>query len=167
MHTHPTRLCLAAAALVIAAAVGGCTGGTDRARDRRADHALRGVSERVALRGCVQPAPSGAGYTLQHVMVLPSAEQPDGQSAIDHPLIARGSWVRLAGGSDITADLKGHLNNEVTITGEIVEGSANTVGTAGHDAQGATPPKASVASGDAPSVAVERLSKIADNCAGE
>jgi len=164
MQTHLNRL---AAALALAAMAAACSNGTERSRDRRAEHALRGVNERVALRGCVQPAPNGSGYALQHVMVLLSAEQPEGENAVDHPIITRGSWVRLAGGTDITADLKGHVNNEVTITGEIVDADAKTIGTAGHEGSTPSPARATAANGDAPSVAVERLNKIADNCAGE
>jgi len=141
-----------------------CTGGTTPAGDRRD---LRGINERVALRGCVQPAPDGDGYSLQHVIVLPSAEQPSGIDAIEHPLIARGSWVRLAGGQDVTTDVKSQLNHEVTITGDIVEPGQNTVGTTGHSGPLRSAPQASAADGDAPRVAVERVNKIADNCAGE
>jgi hypothetical protein len=163
MHSHPTRLC---AALAIAFAAAACTSGTHKAADRRAEHAARGINERVALRGCVMPAPTGQGFALQHVMVLLSGEQPGGD-AIDHPLIARGSWVRLEGGQDISESFKGYVNKEVTVSGEIVESGANTIGTAGHDAPSGNPPRASVANGDAPRVAVERVNKLAENCAGE
>src|SRR5262245_8819015 len=145
MRRHLTHLSIT---LAIATTLLACTGGSTRAgANRRGD---RGINERVALRGCVQPAPVGPGYALQHVIVLPSAEQPSGQDAIDNPIITRGSWVRLAGGQDATNDLKKYLNNEVTVTGEIVE----TVGTAGHEG------------GDAPKIALERVNKLADNCAG-
>lgn len=163
MRTHllPVVTALGIAAISVA-----CSGRTTRASDRRAEHGLRGVNERVALRGCVQPAPYGEGYSLQHVIVLSSADEPSGLDAIEHPLIARGSWVRLAGGQDATRDLKSQLNHEVAVTGDIVEAGQNTVGTAGHSAP-PNAPQASVANGDAPRVAVERIDKIADNCAGE
>jgi hypothetical protein len=156
MRTHLAHLFTA---LAVAAAAVACTGrnhtvGNDRKVQAGGD---RGINERVALRGCLQPAPAGEGYALRHIMVLPSAENPAGLDAVEHPLIARGSWVRLAGSRDATDDLKNYLNNEVTITGEIVDRAEGTVGTAGH----------SGANGDAPRVAIERVKKIADNCAGE
>ena len=156
MRSHPSHLCLAVAVAAVAAA---CTGVTHRTEDLRAEHGLRGMNERVALRGCVEPAPNGQGYALQRVTVLLSAEQPD---AINHPSIVRGSWVRLAGGHDMEGTLKNSLNREVTITGEIRDSAVNTIGTAGRD--GSAP--ANVANGDAPSVAVERLDKVADACGG-
>jgi hypothetical protein len=168
MKTYLTHL---SAALAIAAAAAACTGrnhsvGNDRRTQGGGD---RGVNERIALRGCVQPAPAGQGYALRHVVVVPSTEQPQGQETMEHPLIARGSWVRLAAGSGMTDDLKTYLNNEVAITGDIVDRGENTIGTAGRDgsAQEQTLPRASVANGNAPRVAVETVKKIAENCAGE
>lgn len=167
MRNHVTQACGALFLAAIAVACGGRTSQVGNHRDQTAG--TRGVNERVILRGCVQPAVEGQGYALRHVIVLPSVEQPQGQDTIEHPLIARGSWVRLAGGKDMDETLKSHLNNEVTITGDIVNSGENTIGTAGRggSAQVQNPPQASVANGDAPSVAVEKLQKIADNCAGE
>src|SRR3954463_4537280 len=74
----------------------------------------RGVNERVSLRGCVQPAVTGQGYALRHVIVMPaSPEQPTGVdgSAADDARIPRGSWVYLAAGQNMTDDLKQYLNN--------------------------------------------------------
>ena len=167
MRNHVTHLC---AALLIAAIGAGCDGRTSQVGNHRDQTGgKRGVNERIILRGCVQPAVEGQGYALRHVVVLPSAEQPQGQDTIENPLIARGSWVRLAGGNDMDETLKSHLNNEVTITGDIVNSGENTIGTAGRggSAQAQNPSQASVANGDAPSVAVEKVQKIADNCAGE
>jgi len=168
MRTHLTHL---SAALAIAAAAGACSGrnhsvGNDRRAQGGGD---RGVNERVALRGCVQPAPAGQGFALRHVIVLPSAESPGGMDAIDHPLIARGSWVRLAGSRDATDNLNDYLNKEVTISGEIVDRGTNasTVGTAGHESSAPQPPRQALSGNDAPQVAVERVNKIAENCAGE
>src|SRR5215471_1856240 len=131
MRNHVNHVC---AALAIAAMGAACSGRTGQVADRH-DQAgsARGANQRVLLRGCVQPAAEGPGFTLQHVMVLPLDEQPTGQDTIDNPLIARGSWVRLAG----TDDFQKYVNNEVAVTGDIVETGANTVGTAGRD--GSTP----------------------------
>jgi hypothetical protein len=167
MRNHVTHAC---AALAIAAVAAACGGRTSQVADRHDKTAgTRGVNERVVLRGCVQPAVQGGGYALRHVMVLPPAEQPQGQDTIDHPLIPKGSWVRLAGGQDMTDTFKKHLNNEVSVTGDIVNSGENTIGTAGRggSAQAQDPSQTGVANGDAPSVAVEKLEKIAENCAGE
>jgi hypothetical protein len=156
MRNRVTHLC---AALVIAAAGTACTGRNGSVgNDRRAQGGgNRGVNERVSLRGCVQPAVTEQGYALRHVIVVPSLEQPQGQETMEHPLIARGSEVRLAAATGMTDDLKSYLNNEVTITGDVVEPGPAVVGTAGHDGA----PK------ETPRIAVETVKKIADNCAGE
>ena len=168
MRNHFTDVC---AALAIAASAVACDGRTSRVGNHRDQTGgKRGENERVVLRGCVQPAVEGQGYALRHVIVLPSAEQPQGQDTIEHPLIARGSWVRLAGGTDMTDTLKSHLNNEVTITGDLVNSGENTIGTSGRggSAQEQTSPgHTNVAVGDAPQIAVEKVQKIAENCAGE
>ena len=168
MRNRLTHVC---AALAIAASAVACGGRTTQERARREQTGgKRGENERVVLRGCVQPAAEGQGYALRHVIVLPSTEQPQGQDTVEHPLIARGSWVRLAGGSDMTETLKSHMNQEVTITGDLVNSGENTIGTAGRggSAQEQTPPvRTSVANGDAPQVAVEKVQKIAENCAGD
>jgi hypothetical protein len=152
------RLIHAGAALLLAVSAGACGGRTSQVNnDRRAQGGgNRGVNERVALRGCVQPAVDASGYALRHIVVLPSAEQPAGQESIEHPLIARGSAVKLEAGEGLTDDLKSYMNNEVAITGDIVE---DAVGTSGHDTSSSQAP--------APRIAVERVKKIADNCAGE
>jgi hypothetical protein len=146
------------AALALAALAVACTG-----RHERATH------ERISLRGCVQPAVVGEGYALRHVIVTSGAEQAQAQEPIEHPLIARGSWVRLAPGSGMNGDLKSYLNQEVTITGEVIDPGLNTIGTSGKrgSAQEQNPPRASIANGDAPRIAVDKVQKIAENCAGQ
>jgi len=152
------RLAHITAALLVAVSVAGCGGRTSQVNnDRRVQGGgNRGVNERVALRGCVQPAVDSDGYALRHIVVLPSAEQPAGQETIEHPLIARGSAVKLEAGQGLTDDLRSYMNNEVAITGDIVEAP---VGTSGHEASSSQPAP--------PRVAVERVKKIAENCAGE
>lgn len=166
MRNHVTHVC---AALMLAAFAVACSGRTSQVVNRRDQSSgQRGVHERVILRGCVQPAAEGQGYVLRHVIVLPPSEQPTGQDTIDNPLIARGSWVRLAGSTDMDETLKAHLNNEVSITGDIVDSGENTIGTSGRggSAEVQNPPQTSVANGNAPKVAVEKVNKIAENCAG-
>jgi hypothetical protein len=158
---------MALAALAVACSGRNQTVNNDR---RNQGGGNRGVNERVSLRGCVQPAVTGQGYALRHVVAAPPAEQPQGQESMEHPLIARGSWVYLAAGKDMTDDLKSYVNNEVTITGEIIDTGQSTIGTAGHEGgtpQQQAPATSSVANGSAPKVAVEKVNKIAENCAGE
>lgn len=152
-HFAHISVALALAALAVA-----CTGRKDA-----------GNHERVVLRGCVQPAVVGEGYALRHVIVTSAAEPAQAQESIEHPLITRGSWVRLAAGSGMTGDFKSYLNQEVTITGEVIDPGLNTIGTSGKSgsAQEQNPPRAGIANGDAPRIAVEKVQKIAENCAGE
>lgn len=168
MRNHVTHI---SAALLMAALAVGCGGRNNQVNNDRRDQAggNRGVNERVSLRGCVQPASSGQGYALNHVVMVPPAEQPQGQETIEHPLVTRGSWVRLAAGKGMTDDIKSYVNQEVTVTGEIMDTGENTVGTVGRDGSAQEKPqpaRASVANGDAPRIAVEKVQKIADNCAG-
>jgi hypothetical protein len=159
------------AALLTAALAVACSGGTHQVNNDRRDQSggKRGINERVSLRGCVQPASEGQGYALRHVVMVPSEQQPQGQETMEHPLIARGSWVRLAAGHSMTDDLNAYLNKEVNVTGEITDTGENTIGTSGQSgsAQEKTPARASVANGQAPQIAVEKVTKIAENCAGE
>ena len=167
MRNHVTHVC---AALLVGAIGVACSGRTSEVVNRRDETGgKRGVNERVILRGCVQPAGEGQGYVLRHVVVLPPSEQPTGQDMIDNPLIPRGSWVRLAGSTDMDQTLKAHVNNEVSLTGDIVDSGENTIGTSGRGgaAEVQNPPQSSVANGNAPKVAVEKVQKIAENCAGE
>ena len=168
MRNHVTHV---GAALLIAAAAVACTGRNDRVdNDRRAQAGgNRGVNERVSLRGCLQPAPAGQGLALRHVIMAPAAEQPQQQETMEHPLIKRGSWVRLSASSGMTDDLQKYLNQEVTIVGEVADRGLNTIGTTGSQgsAQEQTPARSSVANGDAPRIAVEQVKKIADSCAAQ
>jgi hypothetical protein len=149
-------------AVTLAVAAVACTGRTTAVgNDRKVQSGgNRGTLERVTLRGCVQPASTGQGFVLQHVVPNVPETQPQGQETMEHPIIARGSWVRLDGYPDI----KRYLGNEVTVTGDVVDHGENTIGTSG---QAKPMPRAGVANGDAPRVAIERVDKVADNCAGE
>lgn len=168
MRNQVTHLCLALAIAGIAAACGGRTSEVVNRRDQTGGQ--RGINQRVVLRGCVQPAVQGQGYALRHVVVLPPEEQQQGTDIVDNPLIPRGSSVRLAAGKSMTDDFKKYLNNEVSIIGDVIDSGANTVGTAGRGGgspEVQNPPQSSVGNGDAPQVAVEKVQKIAENCAGE
>src|SRR3954469_8556603 len=130
MRNHITHI---SAALLIAAAGVACSGRNHQVNNDRRDQSggNRGVNERVSLRGCVQPAGEGQGIALRRVVLVPAAEQPQGQETVEHPLIQRGSWVHLVAGSGMTDDLKSYMNKEVTITGDIVDRGENTIGTSG------------------------------------
>jgi len=163
MQNRLTHICVALLTAGIAIACTGRNNGVDNPRNAQAG-GDRGTYERLALRGCVQPAPAGQGLALTHVVIVPATEQPQGQEMMEHPLISRGSWVRLDAGANMNEDLKHYLNNEVAIAGDVVDRGTNTIGTSGH---GGTPPTAGVANGAAPKIAVEKVSKVAENCAGE
>ena len=165
MRNHVTHLYTALAIASLAVACDGRTSAVVNRRDQ--EGGKRGINERVMLRGCVEPAAQGGGYALRHVMVLPPAEQPQGQDTVDSPLIPRDSWVRLEGGTDMNDELKKYVNTEVSITGDVVDSGQNTIGTAGRggSAEAKAPANdASVANGDAPRVAVEKVQKMADSC---
>jgi len=147
-------------ALSFAAAGLACTGRNSAVdNDRRAQSGgNRGTHERLMLRGCVQPSSAGQGFVLQHVVPNAPATQPQGQETMEHPIVERGSWVRL----ECNPNIKNYLGNEVMVTGDVVDMGQNTIGTSGQQT-----PHASVANGDAPRIAIERVDKIAENCAGE
>ena len=168
MRNQITHVCTALAVAALAVACDGRTSSVVNRRDQAGGK--RGVNERVMLRGCVQPAAQGGGYALRRVMVLPPAEQPQGQDTVDSPLVPKGSWVRLEGSTDVNDELKKYVNNEVSITGDVVDSGQNTVGTAGRggSAEARAPGNdASVANGNAPRVAVEKIRKTADTCPGQ
>jgi hypothetical protein len=105
------------------------------------------------------------------------------------PVVTPGSWVRIAPGSE---NLKTYVGQRVSITGEIVDRGENTLGTSGrvlpnkeatddHDKfkqssrdastnpDRANPPSTVApmganANGNAPKIAVEKVSKLADSC---
>jgi hypothetical protein len=147
MTNRTTYFSFSAALLSAVLTTAACTGRNDTVKnDRRAQGGGdRGTHERVSLKGCVQPAPAGQGFALRHVVMVPPAQQPQGQETMEHRLIPRGSWVRLEGGKD----LGGYLGKEVTVMGEIVDPGVNTIGTMGQEKD---LPRASVANGDAPRI---------------
>jgi hypothetical protein len=158
------------AALAIAATAVACNGRTDQVGNDRETQSgrNRATYSRVSMRGCVQ-ARNANELTLQQVVLAPPAEQPNQQETMQDPIIKQGSWVRLAAGEDLTEQLRGYMGKEVSVVGEITDPGLNTIGTAGQDgtAQTQMPATSSVANGDAPQVAVERVEKIADTCAGQ
>jgi hypothetical protein len=123
----------------------------------------RGMTDRVALKGCVQAAPGGA-YELHGISEVASAQPAQGQASSREQLRS-GSFVRLSYGSDLTP----YLGKEVTINGWIADTGQSTIGTTGKDNPGArgdskdatiptvAAPGASIANGNAPLVSVERV----------
>jgi hypothetical protein len=168
MRNHVTHL---ATALALASLAVACSGRNNSVgNDRRGQSGgNRGTNERVSLRGCIQPAVVGQGYALRHVIVVPPEQQGQGQETMEHPLIPRGSWVHLDAANDMNDDLKKYVNNEVTIVGEVRDTGLNTIGTSGNkpNPQEQAPATNSMANGDAPRIAVEKVNKVAENCAGE
>jgi hypothetical protein len=139
-----------------------CAPGNDAVNNKRPEQSggARGVNQRISLSGCVQAAPGTNEYVLRDVAEVPPEQQPQGQERMEHaPLVARGSWVRLASGD--ADNLKNHLGKHVTITGEIRDAGGNTIGTAG---QSSELPRAGEANGNAPQVAVEQLKETEGTC---
>jgi hypothetical protein len=171
-----------------------CAGGNNAVENERKAQSggERGKMETVRLEGCVQAGKGAPGqeYILAHATMPEPATQPQGQETMEHgPLITPGSWVRLASGSN---DLKSYLGQRVSVTGEVVDRGDNTLGTSGrenpkeqamsdHDKfkrssgdAGTSPdramppttvaPMGANANGNAPKIAVEKVSKLSDTC---
>lgn len=159
MRNHISHLTVA----LLTAAVGvACTGRNDSVdNDRRAQGGgNRGISQRLSLEGCVEAAPGNDEYVLRNVAEVAPEEQPQGQERMAHgPLVPRGSWVRLASGSD---DLKNYLGKRVILTGDVRDAGANTIGTSG---QASPMPRAGAANGNAPQIAVEHVKETDGVCA--
>jgi hypothetical protein len=159
MRKHFSHLTVA----LLTAALGvACTGRNGVGNDRRAQGGgNRGVNEKIALQGCVEAAPGTNAYVLRDVSEVAPEQQPQGQERMDHgPLVARGSWVRLAMGND---DLKRYLGKHVTLTGDVSDAGGNTIGTAG---QSSPMPRAGEANGNAPQIAVETVKESEGTCGG-
>ena len=151
MRNHISHLTV----VLLTAAIGvACTGRNDSVdSDRRAQGGgERGINSRLSIEGCVEAAP-GNEYVLRNVAEVPLAQQPQGG---DKPsIVTRGSSVRLASGND---DLRNYLGKRVTVTGEVRDTGQSTIGTAG---QSSPEPRASLANGDAPLIAVEHVKETA------
>jgi hypothetical protein len=185
---------LPVAVIFAASLAGGCWGHTDSVDNDRKVQAggKRGMEERIKVEGCLQGAPGAPGreYVLAQVTMGGPATQPQGQETMEHgPLVAAGSWVRVAPGSE---DLKNYIGQRVSITGEVVDTGDNTLGTSGRvepNKEGANdhekfeqssrdastnpdramPPSTvtpanSNANGNAPKIAVEKIEKLAGSC---
>jgi len=192
-HRSSQRRTLPVAAILAVTLAAACSGRTDSVDNDRKVQAggKRGTEERIKIEGCLEGAPGTPGreYLLAHVTMGEPATQPQGQETMEHgPLVAAGSWVRIAPGSD---DLKNYMGQRVSITGEIVDNGDNTLGTSGRvepnkDANDhqkfkqssrdastnpdrAMPPSTvtpenSNANGNAPKIAVEKIEKLGDSC---
>jgi hypothetical protein len=185
--SHPAAL--AGAATLMAVLAVACSGRNDTVNNDRRVQAggERGKNEMVKVEGCVQeaPGPPGRQYVLADVVVPEPETQPQGQETMAHgPLIPAGSWVRLEPGSE---NLKNSIGQRVMITGEVVDSGDNTMGRkkregmdlhdkfelASRDASSnperalppaTVPPATAHSNGDAPKIAVEKVSKLADSC---
>jgi hypothetical protein len=142
----------------------------------------------VKLDGCVAPGTSPTGeYLLRDVVVPAPATQPQGgQETMQHPPIANGTWVRLAGDND---ELHDHLGKRVEIMGRMRDTGANTMGTSGHSGTneekferssndaGTNPvrnippttaaPAGADANGTTALIAVERVRELSGSCGEE
>jgi hypothetical protein len=158
---------LVAAVLGVAAA--GCAGGGDPRNEQRGG--ARGTQERVTVTGCVQGGTANT-YELRQLAEVPAAQQTTGQAATagqagtTRTPLPSGSWARLTGGQD----MKAYLGKRVRIEGWIADSGQSTIGTSGvsdpgrrgetKDAQlqpTVEAPRASLANGQPPAIAVERV----------
>ena len=193
MHRTSHRLICAGALLAAALAVACSDRKNGIGNDRKTQGGgERGKNEMVKVEGCLQGAPGTPGreYILAHVSMPEPEAQPQGQETIEHgPLVPAGSWVRISPGSE---DLKNYVGQRVSITGEVIDRGDNTLGTSGRvlpnkeatddhakfkqssrdastNPDRAMPPTTVAplganANGNAPKIAVETISKLADSC---
>jgi hypothetical protein len=183
-----------AGAILIGALAVACSGRNDAVENERKVQGggERGKNETVRVEGCLQGAPGTPGreYILARVTMPEPERQPQGQETMAHgPLVPAGSWVRISPGSE---DLKNYVGQRVSITGEVIDRGDNTLGTSGrvlpnkeatnnHDKleqssrdastkpDRAMPPTTVApmganANGNAPKIALEKISKLADSC---
>jgi hypothetical protein len=156
MRNHFSHIAIA---ILTAASAVACANNAPNNDRRDQSGGNRGVDERVSLQGCVQAGPGTNAYELRGVNEAEPERQPQGQDRMEHaPLIERGSWVRLAGG---TEDLKNYVGKHVSVTGEIRDRGTNTIGTSG---QASEMPRAGEANGQPPLVAIERISESSGSC---
>jgi hypothetical protein len=194
MTHRSSHLSACAGAILIGALAIACSGRNDAVgNDRRAQGGgERGKNETIKVQGCLQEAPGAPGreYILAHASMPEPEAQPQGQETMAHaPLITAGSWVRIAPGGE---DLKNYVGQRVAITGEVIDRGENTLGTTGRvtpnkeatsnhgkfkqssrdastNPDRAMPPTTVAplganANGNAPKIAVEKISKLADSC---
>lgn len=193
-HRSSRRLTLVSVATLTAALAVACSGRNDAVGNERKVQGggERGKHETVKVEGCLQGAPGTPGreYVLARVTMPEPERQPQGQETMEHgPLVAAGSWVRIAPGGE---DLKNYVGQRVSITGEVIDRGDNTLGTSGRvlpnkeatndrdkfrqssrdastNPERAMPPTTVApmganANGNAPKIAVEKISKLADSC---
>jgi hypothetical protein len=160
MRNHFSYLAVA----LLTAAVGvACTGRNDGVGNPRKVQSGGDRIERVTLDGCVNEAPGGGDqFVLRNVSEPAGGDQTpvvqgQEQGQTRHT-ITRGSWVRLAMGN---GELKKYVGKRVKVMGSIRDGGDNTIGTAG---QASELPRASVANGNAPQIAVERIEEAEGSC---
>ena len=135
-----------------------CSRGGDPRNEQRGG--ARGTQEHITASGCVQRG-TGDSYELRH---LAPGKSSTAQASASLP---SGSWARLTGGKE----MKEYLGQRVTVEGWIADTGQNTIGTSGvsdpgsrgetRDAKPLQPtvaaPGASVANGQPPAIAVERV----------
>ena len=150
MRNHFLHLTIAVATAAVAVA---CSGRDNVDNPRKVQSGGDRI-QRIALDGCVNEAAGGGDqFVLRDVSEVDS--QPQSQAGTAIP---RGSWVRLAGGDD----LRKYVGKRVKVTGEVRDTGENTIGTSG---QSAEMPRTSVANGNAPQIAVERVEESPGSCA--
>ncbi|PYR91770.1 MAG: hypothetical protein DMF84_15590 [Acidobacteria bacterium] len=139
------------------------------------------------------PGTPGREYVLARVTMPEPETQPQGQETMAHgPLVAAGSWVRISpGGEDlknyvgqrvsITGEVIDRGENTLGTSGRVLPNLPNKEATSDHDKvkqssrdasanpDRAMPPTTAAplganANGNAPKIAVEKISKLAESC---
>jgi hypothetical protein len=170
MRMHISHI---AVAIGVAALTAACTGRTTKvnmSEERTTSWANRSDNQRMALIGCVEPAPNAAEgkYMLTHAVPPPGAIVPQVSANSNEALIPRGSSVRIGE----SYEMKPYLGKEVEISADLVGAGQATVGTSGSTGQTPPPagqmradmPEGSLANAETPEVAVESLKVRSDSC---
>ena len=163
-----------AAALAIAAIGCAGSGGSEPKNEQRGG--ARVSQERLTVTGCVLAA-AGNKYELHQLAEVPVDQQVAPGSANSRPRLESGSWARLSGGTDF----KEYVGHRVRVEGWIANAGQGTMGTSGVTDPGAkeapnsadgrpvtvVPPGSSLANGNAPEIAVERVKEEGSCSAGK
>ncbi|HET7620064.1 MAG TPA: hypothetical protein VFK20_16270 [Vicinamibacterales bacterium] len=162
-----------AAAIVAGALTAACSQTTDAGRETnaRAENETAG-RQMVKLEGCVQAGP-GDQWRLQKVRLASPGEIHEeiaGASLERRPPIVDGSWVWIQTGP--REDVSQYLGKQVSVIARIVNDGSTTIGTSGASPQATdrsappatAPPPLANANGTAPTIAINKLTTIADSC---
>jgi hypothetical protein len=168
-----------AAAIAAGALTAACSQTTDAGREMnaRAENETAG-RQMVKIEGCVQMGP-GDQWRLQNVRLASPGEIHEeivDASLERRPPIVDGSWVWIQTGP--RQDMDEYLGKRVSLIARIVNDGSTTIGTSGASGNETTqsqstdraappataPPPIANANGTAPTIAINKLTTVADSC---